>query len=212
MSASQDLQALARVVMEDADTQSRRLEDRCRNEARALVEAAHAHVAQLRDAVRALGRTRGMAATAALAREAAHEIEAIHAGSYEALEERFRRRITLAVAEVRADPARYAAALRAWAKRAAPLMTVPCDIGVTRSDRAAVYEALLEAGAEDFHVVHDPLVHMGFVVRDQDGRTVFDARPEALADSMGVDLAALLRRHVAPFDPDGEAREDALPP
>ena len=63
-------------------------------------------------------------------------------------------------------------------------------------DREAVYDALLEAGAEDFHVRVDRHVRAGFVVRDPDGRTVLDRRPEAVVEERGEELRLLLAEHV----------------
>ena len=55
---------------------------------------------------------------------------------------------------------------------------------------------LLEAGAEDFRVLIDRKTRAGFVVRDLDGRTVIDCRPEALVDGARDMLRGLLREAV----------------
>ena len=195
------LKRLVEIVLEDADTRVRRQEDRARNEARQILLEAQEHVDELRRAAKDLGRTRGSSAEEALQREADREIASVHAGSFEALEERFERRVALALKELPKDEARYATALRTWAASAAARMQGPCEVGTARGDRSAVYELLLSAGAEDFQVVHDPRVHSGFVVRDLDGRSLFDARPEGLAAAMEVDLGMILRDHVAPYEP-----------
>jgi hypothetical protein len=90
----------------------------------------------------------------------------------------------------------YQRAVRAWSRRAAACMDRPAEVFAAKRDRRLVYDALLEAGASDFHVRVDHKVHMGFVARDLDGRTLFDASPVALVAEREGELRSLLRAAV----------------
>ena len=85
-------------------------------------------------------------------------------------------------------------------------MDGPVEVFAAKRDRAAVYAALLATAAGDFHVRIEHRVHVGFVVRDLDGRVVFDARPEALVSAQEAALRDLLRKAV----PDAPVLPEAL--
>lgn len=195
MSESHVLQALVRIVVEDAEAACRRVEDKAANEARAVVLEAQDRVGELTQAARALGRTRGLAAEAAEAEAARREVEVVEAGAFDALFERFTRRVLMGLQDL-PQSARYAEALTAWAQQAPARVDAPAEVFTAKRDRRAVYEALLAAGVKDFHVRVDHRVHVGFVVRDLEGRTLYDCRPDALVREHAAALRALLERAV----------------
>lgn len=186
------LERLARIVAEDALAELHRQTDRLTNEARRVVAEAEERVAGMASAARRLGAARGAAVETAVQRAAEAEATAVARGAFEALLDRFVVRVRLALAALPGTP-RHAAALASWAREAAGKMDRPTDVHVEAPLRSAVYEALLTAGARDFRVHADARVHVGFVVRDLDGRTVFDARPESLVAAHREELADLLR-------------------
>lgn len=192
---SPPLDALAEVIREDARSAARRLRDRAANEARAAVLAAEEHVAALEEATRDLGRARGFAAKEAYEREADVEIREVLGGAFDRLVERFERELETALEGLRSTD-RHAEALRAWARSAAATMQGPSDVHTAPEDRDAVYEALLEAGAEDFQVHLDRSLRIGFVVRDLDGRTLLDRTPAAIVRLHRTALGKLLRARV----------------
>jgi vacuolar-type H+-ATPase subunit E/Vma4 len=193
---SRALETLARIVIEDARAEAGRAEDRAVNAARTLVRDAEDRIADLDRAARDLGRTRGVAADAAEAQSAVREIEVLQAGALDALFERYETRVRLALEALPKNESRYGAALRHWAALAAPAMDAPAEVFTAKRDRPSVYAALLETSAEDFHVRVDHRVHVGFVLRDLDGRTLFDARPAALVAAQRPALRALLEEVV----------------
>lgn len=195
-----DLEALVRIVVEDATARCRREEDRALNESRRLVMEAEDRIAELRTAAQDLGRVRGEAADAAQEREADLEIEGVTAAAFDALWERFRARLRMRL-DALPDSEDYAGALAHWARQTAEVLDGPAEVFTAKRDRPAVYEALLAAGAEDFHVRVDHGVHVGFVVRDLDGRTRIDRRPEALVEAFEAEARALLESRVVPFKP-----------
>ena len=197
LSESHVLEALARVVVEDAEAAARRLEDRALNQGRREVEEAEQRIADLARAARDLGRTRGRAAEAAEVRAGETEIEGVEARAFDALFERFLRHLTMALKSLPDSP-RYAGALGAWAGHATSAIDGPVEVFCAKRDRAAVYEALLAAGATDFHVRIDHRVHVGFVVRTLDGHTRYDCRPQALVEQHTSALRALLEASVPP--------------
>lgn len=197
LSESHVLEALAKVVVDHAEAACRRHEDQARNEARAVVLEAEDRIAELTTAARELGRTRGRAAETAEIRAGEAEIAAVEDGAFDALFERFLRHITMAVKAL-PQQARYGDALRAWARQSSDRIDGPAEVFCAKRDRAAVYEALIAAGVEDFHVQVDHRVHGGFVARDLEGRTMFDARAEALVTGAREPLRALLERTVPP--------------
>ena len=192
---SPPLDSLAGVVLEDARAAGRRLRDRAVNEARTAILAAEEHVAALEEAARDLGRVRGAAAEEAFQREADLEVRNVVAGSFDRLVERFELKLQTALEGLRGTD-RYPRALRAWAQTAAARMQGPSDVHTGPEDRDAVYEALLEAGAEDFQVHLDRGLRVGFLVRDLDGRTLLDRTPEALVRKHRAALRDLLRARV----------------
>jgi vacuolar-type H+-ATPase subunit E/Vma4 len=193
-----DLEALVRLVIEDARAAVRREEDRALNESRRVVMEAEDRIADLSGAARDLGRVRGEAADVAQAREADREIRVVEARAFDALWDRFRMRLRMRLDALPTTPG-YPAAVGHWAREAAAAMTAPAEVFTAARDRAVVYEALLAAGASDFHVRVDHGVQVGFVVRDLDGRTLVDRRPEALLEAHEADLRALLEQRVPPF-------------
>jgi vacuolar-type H+-ATPase subunit E/Vma4 len=205
---AEGLAALARIVVEDAEAACRREEDLALNESRRLVLEAEDRLAELRRAAHALGRTRGEAAEAAEAASADREVAAVHGAAFDALLERFLQRVAM---RLRALPESegYAGSLEHWARRAAAAIDGPVEVFCGRRDRPAVYEALLAAGAEDFHVRVDHGIGVGFVVRDLEGRTVSDLRPDALLAEHRDALRAILERHVPPFSPRAGEAEPA---
>ena len=199
------LDTLVGVVVEDARAALRRTRDRVANQGRAAVLAAEEHVAELEQAARELGRVRGTSVREAFQREADFEIRNVTGGSFERLYERFELKVRTALEGLRASD-RYPGALKAWARTAAKTMDGPADVYAAPEDRDAVYEALLGEGAQDFQVYLDRGIRVGFVVRDLDGRTLLDRRPEAILRERRGDLQALLRARVpAPPGTDREA-------
>jgi vacuolar-type H+-ATPase subunit E/Vma4 len=192
---------LLALVLEEGRAEARRVEDRATNEARRLVNDAEERVEDVTRAARALGRERGAVADRSYDREAEAEIRTVHDRAFDALADRFLRRLARALEELPATP-RYPAALAAWARRAAAAMDRPADVLAAPAQRPAVYDALLAAGARDFRVQADHAVRSGFVVRDLDGRTILDVRPAALLAEHGADLRAWLAARVPPFRPD----------
>lgn len=201
MSESHVLEALAKVVVDHAEAACRRAEDQALNESRRVVLEAEDRVAELTAAAKALGRTRGQAAEAAEVQAGEVEIAGVEEGAFDALFERFQRHVLMAAKALPQSP-RYGDALAAWSARAVAAITGPAEVFCAKRDRAAVYEALITAGAEDFHVQVDHRVHGGFVARSLEGRTFFDARAEALVEAARDDLRALLARSV-PAPPKG---------
>jgi vacuolar-type H+-ATPase subunit E/Vma4 len=197
MSESHLLDTLVRIVVEDAEAACRRVEDKALNESRRVVLEAQVRVDELTQAARRLGQTRGRAAEAAEAQAAAREVDTVEAGAFDALFERFVRRVVMGLGAL-PSTAGYDAAIRSWARVAAPRLAAPAEVFTAKRDRRAVYEALLAAGAEDFHVRVDHRVHVGFVARDLEGRTLYDARPDALVTEHREALRVLLERAVPP--------------
>jgi vacuolar-type H+-ATPase subunit E/Vma4 len=203
-----ELQGLVRVVIEDAEAACRRREDRALNESRRIVAEAEDRIAELREAARDLGRTRGEAVDDAQGEAAAREIEAVRGGAFDALWERFAKRLRMRL-DALPESEGYAAALAHWAHEASAAMDAPAEVFTARRDRAAVYEALLAAGAEDFHVQVDHRIHVGFVVRDLDGRTLCDRRPAALTAAHEAAVRELLVAAVPPFEDEPIASKPA---
>ena len=199
------LDTLAGVVRDDARAAGRRLRDRAANEARAAILAAEAHVAALEEAARDLGQVRGAATEEAFQREADHEIRTVLEGSFDHLLERFEQKLLRALEGLRTS-GRYPQALAAWARTAAAVMRGPSDVHTGPEDLDAVYDALLQAGAEDFQVHLDRGVRVGFVVRDLDGRTLADCTPEALVRQHRDELRPLLESRV-PAPPSADRKE-----
>ena len=185
------LEHLARIVAEDVLSDLHRDADRATNEARRVVAEAEQRVEGLTAAAQRLGRARGSAVESSTQREAERESASVTTTAFGALRERFAARVRLALQALPGTP-RHARALATWAREAAARMDRPADVYVEGVHRAAVYDALLAAGARDFRVHADPRVHVGFVVRDLDGRTLLDRQPEALLAERREALDALL--------------------
>ena len=149
----------------------------------------------LAKAAQELGRVRGAAAEESLEREGDAEAKEVLAGAFDRLFERFEIKVRTALETLR-DRERYDDAIRAWARRACETLSGPWDVHAAPEDRERVYEAFLEHGASDFQVHVDRAVRTGFVVRDIEGRTLFDRRPDAIVEARREDLRSLLRRHV----------------
>lgn len=201
MSESHVLEALAKVVVEDAEAACRREDDRARNEARRVVLEAEDRIAELTTAAKELGRTRGRAAETAEVRAGEDEIATVEAGALDALFERFLRHVLMAAKALPQGP-RYGPALLAWARRAAEVVDGPAEVFCAKRDRRAVYDALAAAPVADYHVQVDHRVHGGFVIRNLEGRTLYDCRADALVDDARDALRALLERSV-PTPPQG---------
>jgi vacuolar-type H+-ATPase subunit E/Vma4 len=197
-------EALLSVVVEDARAAARRERDRDANRAREAVLAAEEDVAALERAARELGEARGAAAKEAIEREADAEIKNVLAGSFDRLYERFELRVTTALNDLR-ESGRYAETLETWSRTAAAAMDRPSDAFAAPEDRDVVYDALLAAGATDFQVHVDRSIRLGFVVRDMDGKTILDRRPEEIVRQMRGELRNLLRERVPA--PPGVGRE-----
>ncbi|MHC5012497.1 MAG: hypothetical protein ACYTG6_16395, partial [Planctomycetota bacterium] len=105
--------------------------------------------------------------------------------------ERFLVRVRMAL-EALPDGPRYDEALRAWATGAARVLDRPADVFAAARDREGIYDALIAAGATDFQVHADRRIKVGFVVRDADGRTLVDRRPEAILAERSAALRQLL--------------------
>ena len=189
---SKALDALVRVVVEDADAGVRREQDRALNESRRLVLEAEDRVGELERAARELGQARGAATDEAEQRAAEQEVAGVGATAFHALLERFHSRVEMGLKALPGTD-RYAAALETWARGAAIHMDRPAEVFTAKRDRAAVYGALLSTEAEDFQVRVDHGVHVGFVVRDLDGRLLFDAQPAALVEAHAGELERLLK-------------------
>jgi vacuolar-type H+-ATPase subunit E/Vma4 len=192
------VERLLALVLEEGRAEVRRVEDRATNEARRIVADAEERVDDVTRAARALGRERGTVADRSFDREAEAEIRRVHERAFDALADRFLRRLQRALEELPGTP-RYPAALATWARRAAAAMDRPADVLAAPAQRPAVYEALLAAGARDFRVHADHAVRSGFVVRDLDGRTLLDVRPGALLAEHGPALRTWLAARVEPF-------------
>jgi vacuolar-type H+-ATPase subunit E/Vma4 len=186
------LERLAQVVAEDVVADLNRETDRARNEARRVVHEAEERAETLAAAARRLGSARGSAVQAAAEREAERQARAVTTAAFDALAERFVTRVRLALQALPGTPP-PPAALTAWAREAAVRMDRPSEVFVEAQHRPVLYEALLAAGARDFRVRADPRVHVGFVVRDLDGRTLVDRRPETLVVERRAELLELLR-------------------
>jgi len=197
MSESHILEALAKVVVEDAQAVFRREEDRALNDARRLVLEAEDRIADLTTAAKALGRTRGQAAEDAEVQAGETEIAGVEDGAFAALFERFLRHVLMG-AKALPQAAHYGTALTAWAQHAEAAIDGPVEVFCAKRDRETVFAALLASGATDFHVQIDHRVHGGFVVRNLEGRTRYDCRPEALVEAARDPLRALLERSVPP--------------
>ncbi len=197
MSESKVFAALVGIVVEDADATCRRVQDKATNAARAVVLEAQDRYDELTRAARELGRVRGMAAEAAEAQAASREVAGVEAGAFDALFERFARRVLMGAKALPESP-RYPAALQAWAAASVSALDAPAEVFTSKRDRAAVYAALLAAGAEDFHVRVEHRIHVGFVARDLEGRTLYDCRPDALVERHTEALRSLLEAAVPP--------------
>jgi vacuolar-type H+-ATPase subunit E/Vma4 len=193
------MERLITLLVDDATRALRREDDQARNEARELKAAAQAHVDELMRAAKDLGRVRGEAHETTLQAEADAEVADVAGAAFEALAERFERRVLLALAELGGD----VSALAGWAAQSVPRMDGPAEVFCAKRDRRAVYDALLAAGATDFQVLTDHRTHVGFVVRDLDGRTLVDCRPEGLLDANREALRALLKGAVPAYTPSG---------
>ena len=191
--------ALLEVLVDHARRGVVRLEDRVQVRRREILDQAEEHVRALESAVDDIGRTRGEAAETSLDLEAEAEIRGVLEGAFDRLEERFVRRVGLALEALPSTPD-YAPALRAWAKAAVKVFSGPAEVFAAPRDGEALYDALLEAGAHDFRVVADRSITCGFVARDLDGRTLIDRRPDALLEEHAASLSALLER-VVPTPP-----------
>lgn len=195
--------ALLAAVAANATARVERAEDRAHTERRALVTAAEDDVRALEQAAREIGQARGRAVEAALSAEARTEMRAVAEGAFDRLAERFLRRVRLALEGLPPTP-RYAGALASWTRSAAARMDGPTEVFAAPDQREAVYDALLAAGAKDFRVRADRRVRCGFVVRDLDGRTRIDRRPDALLAEHAQALRALLSE-MAPLPPEADA-------
>lgn len=190
------LEPLADAVVQSSAARLGRVRDEAAQRARAIVAEAEDRLAELESAAREIGRVRGQATESAYERDADEEIEAVVAGAFDRLFERFQQRVRLALESLPEDEEAYARALTTWAQRAAAAMPGPSEVFAAPRDREPLYEALLAAGADDFRVLVERTTRAGFVVRDLDGRTVFDCRPAALVDADAGGLRALLQEAV----------------
>lgn len=194
-----ELDTLVTQVMDHADRACLRAEDAAIAQAREIELAAEDRLAEIKQAATELGRARGLAVDRARESEADREIHGVYAGAADQLWDRFRRRLALALDDL-PQRAAYPEALRAWAAHATARIDRPVEVYAATRDRTAVYEALLDAGARDFHVQVERRHTVGFVVRDLDGRTVYDCRPEALVRDADEDLQTLLVGRVPQFE------------
>lgn len=213
MVAPNRLDKLVALLVDDAEREVARERDRALGEARRQIAAAEDEAAQWRRAAAELGRLRGRAVDQAEAEAARRELETLRERAFEALGERFLARVLLALG-ARAEGPDRAGVLARWARPAAACVTGPVEVFCARRDRDAVYEALLGAGLADFRVLADHRVHAGFVLRDLDGRTLVDRRPEALVAERRAELLAGLAAQVPAFGPgplDGAAPAAADP-
>ena len=191
------MERLVTLLIEDATRALRREEDQALNESRAAQAAAQAHVDELMRAAKDLGRVRGEAHETTLEAEAAAEVADVAAAAFDALVERFERRVLLALADLGGD----SSALAGWAAQAVSHMVGPTEVQCAKRDRRAVYDALLAAGGRDFQVLTDHRIQVGFVVRDLDGRTLVDCRPAGLLEAHREALHDLLRAAVPAYAP-----------
>lgn len=198
MVAPNRMDKLVQLVLEDAEQAVRRERDQALNESRRLIQEAEDRAEELRQAALSLGRVRGAAVDQAEVEAAERELAGIEAAAFEALGERFLRRVRLLLEGLPETP-EYAAALASWARQVASRCQGALEVFTGRRDRGAVYEALLAAGVADFHVRLDARVHVGFIVRDLDGRTLLDRRPEALVLERRHELIEMLRAAAPPF-------------
>ncbi len=204
------LEPLADAVVQSSAARLRRVMDDATNRARAIVSEAEDRLAELESAAQEIGRVRGQATESAYERDADEEIEGVVAGAFDRLFERFQQRVRLALDALPEDPEAYAPAMQAWAQRAVAAMQGPSEVFAAARDRELLYDALLSAGAADFRVLVDRKTRVGFVLRDLDGRTVFDCRPTALVDQGAGALRALLSEAVpeTPADDHGRGAAD----
>lgn len=195
------LDRLVEGLVEDAATRLRREE----NAERALLERQREASAEAAEvalaAARRLGAARAEFVRRSIEEAAERELHEIATQAADRFLERVRARLVLALGELPKTPERYEAALVACAKAALAEAHPPLEVRTAKHDRDRVYVALLAAGHEDFQVVGDPRVHVGFVVGDLDGRIQYDARPEGLVAARAADIAAWIGEVVAPFDP-----------
>ena len=194
-------EGLLKAVVESSEAGWRKARDRAANRARAIVADAEDRLAELEGAAKEIGTVRGGATEAAYERDADDGIAEVLAGAFERLLERFRQRVRHALESLPDDDARYDEALRAWARQALAATSGPTEVFAAPRDRERLYDALLAAGAEDFRVLTERKTRSGFVVRDLDGRTVFDCRPDALVARERDALERILRDAVP--DPEG---------
>ncbi len=202
------LEALARHVAQDALEEARRAAHRAQRLADEALEDARARAEGLEAAARRLGAARGSAVAAAARRAGAVEAAEVRAQAFAALLERFLTRVRLRLLSLPGTP-RHARALAAWAREAAARAAGPVEVHVEAGLRPQVYDALLAAGLSDLRVHADPRVRVGFVVRDVDGRTLLDRRPEALIAERRAELEALLATEL---EPALKTAPEALPP
>ncbi len=186
-----DMERLVDAVVDHARRHLAHLEDRTTNRGREIRRGAEDHVRALETAAEELGDARGKAVEASVDLAADREIAEVVDGAFERLLERFVRRVRLSLEELPSRE-RYADALRTWARQAVRSMTGPAEVFTSPKQREAVYDALLAAEARDFRVVGDRRITSGFVVRDLDGRTLLDRRPDALLEQHAGDLRRLL--------------------
>ena len=194
------MDVLLSLLLDDAEREDRRIEDRGLAEARRARAEAEAHVESLTAAAKELGFTRGEAASAAMQDDVDAEIAKVHAGALDSLFERFQRRLVLATEALR-DDERYGGLVRRYAQEAFQVVTGPVEVGARAADRALVYDALIAAGFSDFSVVPEPRLNVGFVVRDLDGRLLFDARPAARISAQTEVLRTRVEERVPQFAP-----------
>lgn len=202
-----ELDVLVTQVMDHADRACLRAEDVALAQAREIELAAEDRLAEIKQAATELGRARGLAVDRAREAEADREIHGVYAGAADELWGRFRRRLALALDDLPRGET-YPDAVRAWASHAAARIDRPVEVFAAARDRTAVYEALLDAGAHDFQVQVERRHTVGFVVRDLDGRCVYDCRPEALMGDSAEALQTLLADRVPSFEPPAAQLDD----
>lgn len=201
------MKALIERIVGEARDVLRREEDAVRADMRGARLAAEDELERARATARELGTVQGATVREMMQEDAAEEIGRIQEGAFDALAERFMRRVSLALQSLR-ENGQYETALAGWAARAARTMEGPTEVTTARGDRRAVYDALLAAGAEDFQVLGSPRMQQGFVVRDLEGHTLFDTRPESLLRDAHDACIEGLRTFVGPMPTlTGEAGE-----
>lgn len=193
----EDLEVLLDAVADHARRRLVKLDGRTARRRREILAAAEEHVRALEVAAEDLGDVRGRAVEASVEASAEAEVREVVEGAFDRLCERFLRRVRSALDALPEEPG-YADALRAWASEAASRMSGPCEVFAAPKDADPVYEALLAADAVDFRVLTDRRVRCGFVVRDLDGRTVLDRRPEALLEERAEALREILQGATPP--------------